>query len=87
MIAYGTRLLANFGGLVQLMPVFSACTLFLVFANFSFPGTSSFPGELLILLGLYLKNSFIVVCALTSDYSRRCLQHLGVCSCVLWSSQ
>jgi len=49
---YGTRILKYFSGLVQVMPLFVIFFMFFSFANISFPGTSSFIGELLILSGL-----------------------------------
>nr|AHB34946.1 NADH dehydrogenase subunit 4 [Neoporphyra perforata]AIB08172.1 NADH dehydrogenase subunit 4 [Neoporphyra perforata] len=48
-----TRLLKYYGGLVQVMPVFSLFLLFFIFSNIGFPGTSSFVGELLVLIGLF----------------------------------
>nr|WAX04126.1 NADH dehydrogenase subunit 4 [Polysiphonia sp.] len=49
---YGSRILKYFSGLVQVMPLFTVFFMFFSFANISFPGTSSFIGELLILIGL-----------------------------------
>nr|YP_010620251.1 NADH dehydrogenase subunit 4 [Deltalsia parasitica]WAX04287.1 NADH dehydrogenase subunit 4 [Deltalsia parasitica] len=57
---YNTRILKYFGGLVQTMPLFIIFFTFFSFSNISFPGTSSFVGELLILIGLS-KVSFILV--------------------------
>nr|AMN87281.1 NADH dehydrogenase subunit 4 [Pyropia endiviifolia] len=48
-----TRLLKYYGGLVQVMPIFSVFLLFFTFSNIGFPGTSSFVGELLVLIGLF----------------------------------
>jgi len=45
------------------MPIFSALFLFFTLANMSLPGTSSFIGEFLILLGAYQRNSFIATVA------------------------
>merc|ERR1711916_307937 len=50
---YKTRVVYYFGGLVNLMPVFSIVFLILSLANIAFPGTSSFVAELWILLGLF----------------------------------
>ena len=49
---YGTRILKYYGGLVQVMPLFVVFFMFFSFSNISFPGTSSFIGEFLILLGI-----------------------------------
>ena len=61
---YGTRILRYYGGLASLMPIYA--TLFLIFslANMGLPGTSSFVGEFLILLGAFCANTF--VCFLAS---------------------
>lgn len=48
-----TRLLKYYGGLVQVMPIFSLLLLLFTFSNIGFPGTSSFVGELLVLIGLF----------------------------------
>lgn len=58
-----TRLVKYYGGLVSTMPIFSALFLFFTLANMSLPGTSSFIGEFLILLGAYQRNSFIATVA------------------------
>jgi proton-translocating NADH-quinone oxidoreductase chain M len=54
---YHSKLLFYYGGLKQVMPIFSAFFFFFTLANISFPGTVSFIGEGLILLGL-VKNLF-----------------------------
>jgi proton-translocating NADH-quinone oxidoreductase chain M len=53
---YHTRFIYYYGGIVHFMPIYS--TLFLVFtlANIALPGTSSFIGEFLLLLGVYETN-------------------------------
>ncbi len=42
------------------MPLFASFFFFSTLANMSFPGTSNFIGELLIFIGLFQKNYFIV---------------------------
>ena len=61
---YHSRYIYYYGGLVHTMPLF--CSIFLVFtlANIALPGTSSFAGEFLILIGIY-KNS-VFACALSA---------------------
>jgi NADH-quinone oxidoreductase subunit M len=56
---YHSRNLFDYGGLVQLMPLYTVFLFVLIFANFGFPGTSSFIGEFLILLGVSLSNRII----------------------------
>lgn len=49
---YKTRVLRYYGGLVQLMPLFSIFFFIFTFANIGMPGTSSFVGEILSLIGM-----------------------------------
>lgn len=53
---YHTRSLRQFSGLVQVMPLFAIFFLLFTLGNMSFPGTSNFVGELLILVGLGEQN-------------------------------
>jgi NADH-quinone oxidoreductase subunit M len=53
--------LFDYGGLVQIMPLYVVFLFLFCFANFGFPGTSSFIGEFLILLGLACSNSVVFV--------------------------
>jgi NADH-quinone oxidoreductase subunit M len=64
---YHTRLLPYYGGLTTIMPIYSVLFIFFTFANISFPGTASFVGELLILLGVFKENRLI-----------RCVARIGV---------
>jgi NADH-quinone oxidoreductase subunit M len=56
---YHTRIIHYYGGLATVMPLYVSTFLFFTLANISFPGTSSFIGELLILAGSFKVNSFI----------------------------
>jgi NADH-ubiquinone oxidoreductase chain 4 len=58
-----TRLVKYYGGLVSTMPMFSTIFLFLTLANMSLPGTSSFIGEFLILVGAFQRNSLVATLA------------------------
>jgi NADH-quinone oxidoreductase subunit M len=60
---YHTRSLTYYSGLVQVMPVFAVFFFISTLANMSFPGTSNFIGELLIFIGLFQKNYFILLFA------------------------
>jgi len=53
---YHSRFLYYYGGLVHMMPVYSALFLIFTMANIALPGTSSFVGEFLLLLGIYKTN-------------------------------
>jgi proton-translocating NADH-quinone oxidoreductase chain M len=63
---YKTRLLLYYGGLMPYMPKFSFYFILFTLANISFPGTSNFIGEFLILLSLFDDNFFISLCATLS---------------------
>lgn len=60
---FKTRVIRYFSGLTQLMPLFSIFFLFLTFSNISFPGTSGFIGEMLILMGIFNGNIFSTIIA------------------------
>jgi len=53
---YHTRLVKYYGGLANTMPLYITIFLFFTLANISFPGTSSFVGEFLILAGSFKSN-------------------------------
>lgn len=54
-----TRVLKYYSGLIQVMPLFGVFFLFFTFANLGFPGTSSFIGELLVLVGAFQLNRIL----------------------------
>jgi proton-translocating NADH-quinone oxidoreductase chain M len=56
---FKTRIVQYYGGLATVMPLFVCFFLFFSMANIGFPGTSSFLGELLILVGSFKINSTI----------------------------
>jgi NADH-quinone oxidoreductase subunit M len=56
-----TKLIGYYGGLCQVMPVFSTFFFFFTLANFSFPGTANFIGEFLLLVGILKNNIFIFI--------------------------
>lgn len=60
-----TRLLRYYGGVAHMMPLFAITFLFFTLANMSLPGTSSFVGEFLILVGAFSSNSTVAVLAST----------------------
>lgn len=51
------------GGLALVAPIFSVIFLFFTLANMSLPGSSSFIGEFLILVGAFQRNSLIATLA------------------------
>jgi NADH:ubiquinone oxidoreductase subunit 4 (subunit M) len=58
-----TRLLRYYGGFFHYLPLFTAFFLFFTLSNMGFPGTCNFPGELMILTGIYLSNPFVACVA------------------------
>jgi proton-translocating NADH-quinone oxidoreductase chain M len=56
---YRTRIVQYYGGLATVMPLYITIFLFFTMANISFPGTSSFVGEFLILVGSFKVNTTI----------------------------
>jgi proton-translocating NADH-quinone oxidoreductase chain M len=56
---YRTRIVQYYGGLASVMPIYILIFLFFTLANISFPGTSSFVGEFLILIGSFKVNSTV----------------------------
>jgi len=53
---YHSRFLYYYGGLVHMMPIYSIFFLIFTLANIALPGTSSFVGEFLLLVGLFKTN-------------------------------
>lgn len=58
---YKTRILKYYGGLVIVMPLFVVFLMFFLFSNIGFPGTSSFIGEFLILMGAFQLNPAVSI--------------------------
>jgi NADH-quinone oxidoreductase subunit M len=54
-----TRMVKYFGGLIHVMPIYTIIFLFFTMANIGLPGTSSFVGEFLILVGSFKVNTSI----------------------------
>jgi proton-translocating NADH-quinone oxidoreductase chain M len=54
-----TRLVKYYGGLASVMPIYSFIFLFFTMSNIGLPGTSSFVGEFLILIGSFKVNTSI----------------------------
>ena len=63
---YGSRLVQYYGGLATTMPLYSIIFLVLTMSNISFPGTSSFIGEFLLLLGSFQINTTVSFLGATS---------------------
>jgi NADH-quinone oxidoreductase subunit M len=51
-----TRMIADFGGLAKVMPVFATFFMIVALSSIALPGTNGFVGEFLILLGAFQAN-------------------------------
>jgi len=56
-----TREISDYGGVVNVMPVFAAVMLFFSMANVALPGTSAFIGEIMVLVGTFAANPSALV--------------------------
>ena len=61
-----TRIVKYYGGLVHTMPIYTIIFLFFTMANIGLPGTSSFVGEFLILIGAFKTSTIIATISATS---------------------
>jgi proton-translocating NADH-quinone oxidoreductase chain M len=62
---YHSRLLYYYSGLVHIMPIYAIFFLLFTLANIAVPGSSSFVGEFLILLGIYKLNTVSCIVSAT----------------------
>lgn len=67
-----TRMIADFGGLATVMPVFSTFFMIVVLSSIGLPLTNGFVGEFLILLGVYKANVWYGVFATTGVIFAAC---------------
>jgi NADH-quinone oxidoreductase subunit M len=58
---YNSRVITYYGGLVQVMPIFSIIFLIFTLSNMGFPGTSGFIGEILIFISVFSLNNKIAL--------------------------
>ena len=63
---HGSRMIKYYGGLVHVMPLYSTVFLFFTMSNIGLPGTGSFIGEFLILLGFFKYSTVATVIGATS---------------------
>ena len=61
-----SRKIADYGGVVNRMPVFAAFMMLFSMANAGLPGTSGFVGEFLVILGAFQANFWIAFLAATT---------------------
>lgn len=60
-----TRMIADFGGLSKVMPVFATFFMIITLSSIALPGTNGFVGEFLILLGTFKSNMWYGILATT----------------------
>jgi len=60
-----SRLIADFGGLWQVVPAFSALFLVVTLSSLGLPGLNGFVGEFLILVGAFQRNPWMAALATT----------------------
>jgi len=60
-----TRLIADFGGLSRVMPIYATFFMIVTLSSVGLPGTNGFVGEFLILLGSFQANKTYAVLAAT----------------------
>lgn len=62
---YHSRFVYYYGGLVHTMPIYSIMFFIFTMANIALPGTSSFIGEFLLLVGIYNSNTICSIAGTT----------------------
>ncbi len=60
-----TRMIADYGGLVNRMPVYAFAFMVFTLANVGLPGTSGFVGEFLTIVGVFQVNTWVALIAAT----------------------
>ncbi|MGQ9523383.1 MAG: complex I subunit 4 family protein [Armatimonadota bacterium] len=60
-----TRMIADYGGLAQVMPAFAAFFLIAMFSSVGLPGLNGFVGEFLVVLGAFLRSKLWAALAAT----------------------
>lgn len=61
-----TREIADYGGVVNTMPVFAGLMMFFVMANSGLPGTSGFIGEFLVIVAAFDHNFWVALAVASS---------------------
>jgi NADH-quinone oxidoreductase subunit M len=61
-----TRLIASYGGIARVVPLFSALLVIVSFSSIGLPATNGFVGEFLVLLGSFKTHPFFTLFATTA---------------------
>ena len=80
---YHTRILKYYSGIAQHMPLFAFLFVFFSLANLGLPGTSSFIGEFLTLIGA-MESSFVVTVLASSGMVLGAAYSIWLCNRVLF---
>lgn len=80
---YHTRILKYYSGIAQHMPLFALLFVFFSLANLGLPGTSSFVGEFLTLVGA-IQSSFVVTVLASSGMVLGAAYSIWLCNRVLF---
>lgn len=80
---YHTRLLKYYGGIAQHMPLFAFIFVFFSLANLGLPGTSSFIGEFLTLVGA-VQSSFVVTVLASTGMVLGAAYSIWLCNRILF---
>ncbi len=67
-----TRAIADYGGLVNRMPLYAFAFMVFTMANVGLPGTSGFVGEFLIIIGVFQVNTWVALFATTGVILSAC---------------
>jgi len=80
---YHTRILKYYSGLAQHMPIYALLFVFFSLANLGLPGTSSFVGEFLTLVGA-IQSSFVVTVLASSGMVLGAAYSIWLCNRVIF---
>jgi NADH-quinone oxidoreductase subunit M len=61
-----TRLIADYGGIARVVPLFAALLTFVSLSSIGLPGTNGFIGEFLVLLGAFRTTPILTLIATTA---------------------
>lgn len=76
-----SRRVADYGGMMRIMPVLSCFFMLYILSNIGFPGTAGFVGEFFIIFAALAANFWIAVCAvltmvISAAYSLNLVRHV-----------
>ena len=77
----GSRQIADYGGMMRIMPILSCFFMLYMLSNIGFPGTAGFVGEFFIIFSTMAANFWIAACAvltmvISAAYSLNLVRHV-----------